>query len=317
MSKFISLLITLMLLITANSALAKNKKPKPSNKIDPLPTKTAPSNVSKLDSIPSDIRQLIETSKKYRGTQSIEKSQLETQAQYEARLSASQPTDLKMIELTLPVTKEFKYYADNQSLIVGLDRPDYSPISDYNEEGIRALRSAEVEISKEEHDVTCTNGYGASFSYLYTAYSSDYYGIAYYNKKEFSNKNDPSWADAISSSYGGYARFKDEYSDYDYGELKFKIPMSVNDVRNYITSDEKNLNGKLKFVITLRPVFPFYKENSYFIGDKCGSKDNNRGGTSLTSNGYARYSLFDIARLKLVDSSNGKILIERDYPQRK
>jgi hypothetical protein len=314
MSKFISLFITLMLLVIASPMVAKNKKPKPSNKIDPLPTKTSPSSVSKVNSIPSDIRQLIEIAKKYRGNQSVEKSQLETLAQYESRISASQPADLKIFELTLPAMKKFKYYADNESLVVGLDRPLSSPISDY---GIGVLRSAEVEISKKSRNITCTNGYGASFSYLHTNYFSDHYGIVYSEKRAFSNKNDPSWIDAISSSYAGDTSFKTEYSDYEYDEFKFKIPMSVNDVRNYITSDEKSLNGKLKFVVTLRPIFPFYKENSYSIGDECGSKDNNRGGTSLTMNGYVRYAIFDIARLKLVDSSNGNVLIERDYMQTK
>jgi len=92
--------------------------------------------------------------------------------------------------------------------------------------------------------------------------------------------------------------------------------MSVREVREYITSNESSLNDKLKFVIQLKPAFPFYKEDEYYYGGDCDGKSTMTSGETRTIFGKKYLALFDIASLKLVDSSTGTVLAEKDYTQK-
>jgi hypothetical protein len=318
MFKLASYTIALVLLVATLPALARGKKTNPRTKPTTTQPATKPTTVqpvtqqkSEWDSVPSDIRQMIELSKKYKGNLSTEKSQLETQEQYEARLTASQPTNLQSFELTLPARKRFKYYPSSQSIVISLKSGYTSQES--QGKNLISLKEQTVPLSQSKRQITCKNGFGASFDYLHTISIENKYGIYLVGKESFENKRDPSWADAIERGYSSFTSFKSEYIAHSYGELEFKLPMDVSTARSYITSDEKELNDKLKFVVTIKPLSPFYDQKYFSIGDECGGKYNNRGGTSFTLSGIAKYAIVDIINLKLVDSSTGTVLLERSY----
>lgn len=371
MRKFRLILISLFCFssvcnINIQSSLSKPYKDRKvtSNKPKILPKIIINSNTSKASENPlskiaadhPDIAQAIIMAKKYKGTQPIEKSQLETQSQYEARFTASQPTNLNPIEIIVPAKETYKYDADEGNFIISI-KTDYI----YNENGYGSFKTGLVSQGRESSNITCTNGFGAKFYYQNIHYNSDRYSINYLKKELFSNREDSSWADFSWATSGSrlksvsktpppkptlvsqapppptqqplvpnpritidgvvnpapnnpIQKLSDKYSNYAYGSFDFKLPMSVSDVRKYVTSDEKQLNGKLKFLVTIKPIFPFYRESTYYSGERCGNKYNT-GGSTFTSSGMEYHALFDIVSLKLIDSSNNKILLERKYSQ--
>ncbi len=323
------------------------------NSNEPKTSPTASENpLSKFAADHPDIAQAIIMAKKYKGTQPVEKSQLETQSQYEARFAASQPTNLSPIEIIVPPKEIYKYDADEGNFIVSMKQESRGNTYDF-----KTLRNELVFIDTREKNVTCTNGLGAKFHYTNTTNHLDIYSINYSEKDAFKNGRDPSWGDFSWAVPGSKTllparltvsqtppppvpiqqplvpnpritvdrisnpepsnpikRLSDKYSNYAYGSFDFKLPMSVSDVRGYVTSDEKNLNGKLKFLVTIKPVFPFYSESTHYSGDTCGDRYNNSGSTYV-SYGDRYHAIFDIVSLKLIDSSNNKILLERKYSQ--
>jgi hypothetical protein len=284
-----------------------------------LPKITIESNTPKASENPlseiaadhPDIAQAIIMAKKYKGTQTIEKGRLETQSQYEARFTASQPTNLNPIEIIVPAKETYEYDADEENFIISIKTDDGS------------LKTGLVGRGRESSNITCTNGFGEKFYYEHTHSNIDYYSINYLEKELLSNKKDASWADfswttptriRFDDVVNSVRKLNDKYSNYANGSFDFKLPMSVNDVRKYVTSDEKTLNGKLKFLVTIKPIFPFYGESTYYSGERCGDKYNT-GGSTLALSGMKYHALFDIVSLKLIDSSNNKILLERKYSQ--
>jgi hypothetical protein len=291
---------------TSFSKPSKVKKPSKSRNVESI---TGRKSSPQIDPIPSDILQALQMAKQYRGSQSEQKSQLETQAQYEARIASSQ-SNLSEIELTVPVDEEFNYNAEKAVIVVGM-KTDYTHTSSsLNNQKVekKALRRYQKSRNISTNEITCTNGYGAKFNYLHTFSSDDEFGVAYVENNLYRNTNDPSWSD-VKSAYG---TFQSLYGKYDYGSFEFKIPMNIDEVRRNITVDEKKLNDNLKFIVKLKPVFPFYVEDTYSIGSECGDKytTNGRTYTALKQDSYA---LFEITNLKLVDFSNNKVLLERNY----
>jgi hypothetical protein len=299
MSRLIRWFIVLTILLNINPALANSRKS--------VKTKSSP---TASDSVNSGIFKILERGKKYRNTQLPIKSQLETQNEYENRIAASKPNNIETIKVIVPPKAEFKYDAEDQALIVSMADNDSAPSNHIDR--INVLMSDAKQLSRKVNNIICTNAYGARFNYKYTGVIRDYYGIAYFENEAFLNKNDLSWSDAILSKNFGYTSFKSKYDDYSYGKFSFKIPISVDDARNYITSDEQNLNDKLKFVLELKPSFPFYAEDDYSLGNQCGF-ENSRGGFSYTWTGRTKYAIFDLSNLKIVDYSSGKIWYAKNY----
>jgi hypothetical protein len=288
MSRFFSLSIILMILFAINPTSLAKSKAKVFKKISVpnkllFPTKPAliPSSFkSPLDTIPNEILQAIKNAKKYKDDLASEKSQLETQAQYEARVAASLPNNLRAIDLVLPVEEIFNYDAEKQTITISING-GHSFDRDGNE--FKKLMAGYIRKDSYKNNVTCTNGYGASFKYLNTTHDYNNYIIAYSQKDISDNLN------------------------------SITIPMSVSEARNYITLDEKKLNTKLKFSVKLKPIFPFYKEDSYYRGNECGDKYNDRGGTNSIWTGNTYSALFSIINFKLIDSSSGQVWFEKDY----
>ncbi len=332
---------------------SNNSRTLPKIKIDLNAPRTPENSLSKITAESPDIAQAVIMAKKYKGSQSIEKSQLETQSQYEARLAASQPTNINPIDIVVPTKETYKYDAEAGNFIISL-KTSYL----HNENGYESLKRGLVINGQESSNITCTNGFGAKFYYDNTHSNSDIYSISYFKRDILANKEDPSWADFSWSNSASRIKLastnssrnastsqvpsaiqqplvpnpkigidevrnppknplqtlSDKYYNYSYGSFDFRLPMSVSDVRKYVTSDEKELNGKLKFLVTVKPVFPFYRESRYYSGDSCGGKYNT-GGSTYTSSGMEHQALFDIVGLKIIDSSNNQVLLERKYSQ--
>jgi hypothetical protein len=307
---------------TSFSKPSKVKKTSKSRNVESIlpntPSSTGRESSPQIDPIPSDILQVLQVAKQYKGSQSEQKSQLETQAQYEARIASSQ-SNLPEIEITVPADEEFSYNAEKAVIVVGM-KTDYTHTSsslNNQEMEKKALRRHQRSKTISTNEITCTNGYGAKFNYLHTFSSDDEFGIAYVKNDLYRNTNDPSWSDVKSkSAYSTFKsfdyRYSSEYGKYEYGSFEFKIPMNIDEVRRNITVDEKKLNGNLKFIVNLKPIFPFYVEDTYSIGSECGEKytTNGRTYTALKKDSYA---LFEITNLKLIDFSNNKVLLERNY----
>lgn len=302
--------VTLVLIILASSfPVSAKPKPKP-QKLKPLtipPVVLDQSLQDPTSKLPIDIRQAMEAAKKYKRSLPTEKSQLETQAQYEARLASSPLTNPDTIEVEIPVSRKLKYDADDQKLIVSMDTGFIPGLHDGK---INPLKSDRVQLSSISENVTCTNGYGAKFRYRHDITKTEYYGITYYDKEIYLNKNDISWADTVKSSYDHISK----YGISGYGRFDFAISIPVSEVRNFLDAEEKMLNDKLKFVVTLKPVLPFYKKSSHYFGNACGT-ESSRGGYSSTSYGDDHYAIFDIKSLKLIDSFSGRTLLERNYSE--
>lgn len=317
MDRLVILFVTLALLLNNISypSEAKGGKNKPStirtSNVKPIPTQLPKPSSEKPSSIPNDIFQAIEAGKKYLGSQSTEKSQLETQSEYEARIAKTQSLMRQTIELSIPAESSYLYDAENQFLVVSMGSDIVSPpyVS-----GVKPLRSSKIELSKEQSNITCSNGYEVRFNFLHTKYIKEFYSIGIFEKKAFENENDPSWSDTLTyrTINNDGISFYGKYKDFKYGSFFFKIPMNVEEARRYISTDEKYLNKNLSFKVTLNPAFPFYKKYFFFIGNECGGKYSNDG-TSLTLLGYEHFALFNMVNLKLIDLSSGRIFIDRNY----
>jgi hypothetical protein len=289
MSKFISTLAIVAIFFSfITPALAKGKKPKQPANSSPAKIIIPRVNSSKSRSVSPDILKAIETGKKYSATPIKEKSQLETQSQYEARVAASQPTDIQPVDLSISVDKTLRYNAEEQFATISIEEI-YDEGRNY---GFETLKQSDFVSFQSQHGkITCSNSFGAKFYYSHTEYSYDRYAIAY------RKQNLPE---------------ADEYTEYG-RRFAFKVPMSNNEIRNYITTDEKEFNGRLKFIVKIIPTSPFYKKESHYSGDPCPNAS--KYATSLsTSSGGMYYALFEIQSLKLVDSLTGKIFLERSYP---
>jgi hypothetical protein len=213
MSKLTSLCIALIIAVTTNPVIAQIKKPIPNNT-------TTPSKLSELATLPSDIREVIELSKKYKIITATEKSQFETQSQYDARLASLQP-EIKTIKLTLPPIEKFRYSAERQLLVVSLGIPWNHSIFANSPNIFNSLKTAEVQLNNQEETITCTNAYGASFSYIHKQYNNNYYDIVFTQKKEFSIENDRSW------SIDDVSLLDYVYPEYKTARFKFKIPLTI------------------------------------------------------------------------------------------
>jgi hypothetical protein len=133
----------------------------------------------------------------------------------------------------------------------------------------------------------------------------DIYEIGYHSKDIFLNDKDPSWR-----SNEGFD-IQREY-DYNNGSFSFKFSMDVAEIKNYVSLDEKVLNERLKFLVKIKPSFPYYDESDYKIGNSC---EDLYDGETYVFFGRKHQAKFDILSLKLFDSSTGKIFLERNYTQ--
>ena len=277
-----------------------HKERKNSSSTTNAPPKPSENSLSKFAVDYPDIAQAILIAKKYQGTVPVEKSQLETQSQYEARISASQPTNISPVEVIVSAKEKYYYDAEEVNFIVSMEID-----SNYNGDNIESLKTGRIYKNESKSNITCTNGYGAKFYYVHTNNELDKYSISYFKQETFENKKDPSWFDMSWSSSGSQPqpiskallssrpnsisptlapsqqplvpnpritidgttnpesstsnqKLSDKYRDYAYQSFDFKLPMNVSDIKRYVTLDEKKLNGTLKFVLTLKPAFPFY-----------------------------------------------------------
>ena len=296
MPRFISTLAIIAILFSfITPTLAKEKKPKQPANSSPAKIIIPRVNSSKSDPISPDILKAIEIGKKHSKTQIKEKSQLETQAQYEARVAASQPNDIEPVELSIPVDEDFTYNAEKQYATIGIKQI----YDDGNKYGFEILKSSGFESFQYQSGyITCVNGFGAKFKYSHTEYSYDRHTIAYSNENLLALRNDPSW--------------KQEDNWYKNRKFIFKVPISNDEIRNYITADEKKFNNRLKFIVKIIPIQPFYQERSHHSGDPCPNASKNA--LVSTSSGKMYYALVEVQSLKLVDSLTGRIFLERNYP---
>lgn len=194
------------------------------------------------------------------------------------------------LELTIPSDANFSYDPEKEIITISM-MTGYTQRSVYSVDSrieVGALKTHRIPKARETEKVTCTNGFGAKFNYLHTFSANDEFGIGYLESDLYREPN-------------SYKRFE------------FKMPMSITEVRRNITANEKNLNGNLKFVVKLKPTFPFYTEGLGYLGNSCGDKNTINGGNTYTFRTEEQYALFSITNLKIIDLTNNKILLERRY----
>ena len=112
--------VVLFLFVVSNLIFTCNSSPSYSKSLKQKKTPIA-EKVAEPSIISPDIMQALEMARKYRGNQSTEKSQLETQPQYEARINAAQSINFNMIEVTVSTNKGLYYNADKQSIFIRAD----------------------------------------------------------------------------------------------------------------------------------------------------------------------------------------------------
>ena len=165
MPKFISTLAIIAILFSLiTPTLANGKKPKQPANSSPAKNIIPRVNSSKSRSVSPDILKAIEIGEKHSKTQIKEKSQLETQAQYEARVAASQPNDIESVELSIPVDEDFTYNAEKQYAIIGIKQI----YDDGNKYGFEILKSSSFEsFQYRDGYITCVNGFGTKLALHY------------------------------------------------------------------------------------------------------------------------------------------------------